>query len=50
MKDHNVRWRNAARIWGCALFLGGAETMLGMDIGYERKIGTGCSYYVPLKR
>lgn len=33
-----------------ALFLGGAETMLGMDIGYERKIGTGCSYYVPLKR
>jgi chemotaxis protein methyltransferase CheR len=33
-----------------ALFLGGAETMLGMDIGYERKIGTGCSYYIPLKR
>jgi alkaline phosphatase len=23
MNDHNVRWRNAARIWGCALFLGG---------------------------
>ena len=33
-----------------ALFLGGAETMLGMDVGYERKTGTGCSYYVPLKR
>ena len=31
------------------LFLGGAETMLGMDIGYERKSGTGCSYYIPLK-
>jgi len=33
-----------------ALFLGGAETMLGMDVGYERKTGAGCSYYVPLKR
>lgn len=32
-----------------ALFLGGAETMLGMDVGYERKTGVGCSYYVPLK-
>jgi len=31
-----------------ALFLGGAETMLGMDVGYERKTVTGCSYYVPL--
>lgn len=33
-----------------ALFLGGAETMLGMDVGYERKTVTGCSYYVPLAR
>lgn len=28
-----------------ALFLGGAETMLGIDDGYERCTGTGCSYY-----
>ena len=28
-----------------ALFLGGAETMLGMNAGYERLTGNGCSYY-----
>ncbi|MEO2002031.1 MAG: CheR family methyltransferase, partial [Pirellulales bacterium] len=30
-----------------ALFLGGAETMLGMNAGYERLTGKGCSYYRP---
>ena len=30
-----------------ALFLGGAETMLGMNAGYERLTGNGCSYYRP---
>ena len=28
-----------------ALFLGGAETMIGIDTGYERLLGKGCSYY-----
>lgn len=32
-----------------ALFLGGAETMLGMEVGFERKTGAGCSYYIPKK-
>ncbi len=32
-----------------ALFLGGAETMLGMEVGFERKTGKGCSYYIPKK-
>lgn len=30
-----------------ALFLGGAETMLGIDDGYERCTGMGCSFYRP---
>ena len=30
-----------------ALFLGGAETMLGLNSGYERLTGKGCSYYRP---
>jgi len=30
-----------------ALFLGGAETMLGLNTGYERLAGNGCSYYRP---
>ncbi len=29
------------------LFLGGAETMLGLEVGYERISGDGCSYYRP---
>jgi len=32
------------------LFLGGAETMIGMDTGYERLNGAGCSYYRPKPR
>jgi chemotaxis protein methyltransferase CheR len=32
------------------LFLGGAETLIGMDTGYERLTGTGCSYYRPKQR
>ena len=30
-----------------ALFLGGAETMLGLNTRYERVTGNGCSYYKP---
>ncbi len=33
-----------------ALFLGGAETMIGIDTGYDRLAGTGCSYYRPKPR
>jgi chemotaxis protein methyltransferase CheR len=33
-----------------ALFLGGAETMIGIDTGYERLLGAGCSYYRPKAR
>lgn len=33
-----------------ALFLGGAETMIGIDTGYERLTGAGCSYYRPKSR
>jgi chemotaxis protein methyltransferase CheR len=33
-----------------ALFLGGAETLIGMDTGYERLTGVGCSYYRPKPR
>lgn len=33
-----------------ALFLGGAETMIGIDTGYERLAGAGCSYYRPKSR
>lgn len=32
------------------LFLGGAETLIGMDTGYERLTGSGCSYYRPKLR
>ena len=32
------------------LFLGGAETLIGMDTGYERLTGSGCSYYRPTLR
>jgi chemotaxis protein methyltransferase CheR len=30
-----------------ALFLGGAETLIGIDTGYDRITGTGCSFYRP---
>jgi chemotaxis protein methyltransferase CheR len=33
-----------------ALFLGGAETMIGIDTGYERLAGKGCSFYRPKPR
>ena len=33
-----------------ALFLGGAETMIGIDTGYDRLTGKGCSYYRPKAR
>jgi hypothetical protein len=33
-----------------ALFLGGAETMIGIDTGYDRLLGAGCSYYRPKAR
>ena len=33
-----------------ALFLGGAETLIGMETGYERLTGAGCSYYRPKPR
>lgn len=33
-----------------ALFLGGAETMIGIDTGYDRLTGSGCSYYRPKAR
>jgi len=32
------------------LFLGGAETLIGMDTRYERLTGAGCSYYRPKQR
>ena len=32
------------------LFLGGAETLIGMDTGYDRLTGAGCSYYRPKPR
>jgi chemotaxis protein methyltransferase CheR len=33
-----------------SLFLGGAETMIGIDDGYERVAAAGCSYYRPKPR
>ena len=33
-----------------ALFLGGAETMIGIDTGYDRLAGAGCSFYRPKPR
>jgi len=33
-----------------ALFLGGAETMIGIDTAYDRLTGAGCSYYRPKPR
>jgi len=33
-----------------ALFLGGAETMIGIDAGYERLTSLGGSYYRPKPR
>jgi len=33
-----------------ALFLGGAETMIGIDDGYDRITAAGCSYYRPKRR
>lgn len=33
-----------------ALFLGGAETMIGVDDGWERVTAGGCSYYTPKPR
>jgi chemotaxis protein methyltransferase CheR len=32
------------------LFLGGAETLIGIDTGYDRVAGAGCSYYRPKAR
>lgn len=43
------RFRKHLRADG-ALFLGGAETLIGMDTGYERLLGAGCSYYRPKPR
>jgi chemotaxis protein methyltransferase CheR len=43
------RMRRALRPDGL-LFLGGAETLIGIDNGYERLTGTGCSYYRPKPR
>lgn len=43
------RMRRALRPDGL-LFLGGAETLIGIDNGYERITGTGCSYYRPKPR
>jgi chemotaxis protein methyltransferase CheR len=43
------RMRRALRPDGL-LFLGGAETLIGIDNGYERLTGTGCSYYRPKSR
>jgi chemotaxis protein methyltransferase CheR len=40
------RFRKLLRADG-ALFLGGAETLIGMDTGYDRLMGVGCSYYRP---
>jgi len=44
-----TRMRRALRPEG-SLFLGGAETMMGIDEGYERLTGVGCSYYRPKGR
>lgn len=33
-----------------SLFLGGAETLIGMDTRYDRLTGVGCSYYRPKPR
>lgn len=33
-----------------ALFLGGAESLIGTDTGYERLPAVGCSYYRPKPR
>ncbi|MFN7811208.1 MAG: CheR family methyltransferase [Planctomycetia bacterium] len=33
-----------------AMFLGGAETLIGIDTGYDRVAGAGCSYYRPKPR
>ncbi len=30
-----------------SLFLGGAETLIGIDDGWQRLAGAGCSYYRP---
>jgi chemotaxis protein methyltransferase CheR len=44
-----AKMRRAIRPDG-ALFLGGAETMIGIDTGYDRLLGAGCSYYRPKGR
>jgi len=44
-----TKMRRAIRADG-ALFLGGAETLIGIDTGYERLTGSGCSYYRPKQR
>ena len=44
-----AKMRRAIRPDG-ALFLGGAETMIGIDTGYDRLLGAGCSYYRPKAR
>jgi chemotaxis protein methyltransferase CheR len=45
-QDVLERTRKAMRP-DAALFLGGAETMLGIHANYERQNGVGCSYYQP---
>ncbi|MFM1904828.1 MAG: Chemotaxis protein methyltransferase Cher2 [Planctomycetota bacterium] len=40
------RMRRAVKADG-SLFLGGAETMIGIDDGWQRLPGLGCSYYRP---
>lgn len=42
------RMRRAVRADG-SLFLGGAETMIGMDEGWQRHNGLGCSFYRPTR-
>jgi chemotaxis protein methyltransferase CheR len=42
------RMRRVLRSDG-SLFLGGPETMIGIDAGWQRLPGLGCSYYRPMK-
>jgi len=42
------RMRRAVKSDG-SLLLGGAETMIGIDDGWQRLTGLGCSYYRPTR-